>query len=69
MAKDDFGFNLKKEVIENRLVFFLKWTFRKTAKARASKKVSQWYYTENQGAKYILSTVLAIHVSDLNTGE
>ena len=58
------------DVIENRLVFFfLKWTFRNTAKAWASKKVSEWYYIENQGEKYILSTkfLLAILVSGLNT--
>ena len=69
MTKDEFVFNFEKEVIENRLVFFLNWTFRKTAKAWTSKKVSQWYYTENQEAKYILSTILAIHVSGSNTIE
>ena len=39
MTKDDFGLNLKK-VIENRDRMVLKLTFRKTAKAWVSKKVS-----------------------------
>ena len=51
MTKDEFVFNFEKEVIENRLVFFLNWTFRKTAKAWTSKKSQPMVLHWKSGSK------------------
>ena len=67
MIRDDFHFGWG--VVEDRLKLLdLKLAFRKSAKAWASREVSQQCYTENQGAKvnYILITIFAILVSGSN---